>query len=171
MAGNISRIPRGFLNWLYSSTGGRAPTSYSDTVVATVDIGQLYSADRLSTEFLSFTPAAFPSDQVVAVPAGEVWVVRSMGISQTVLNVADSYQADVSVRRTPNLGSITAFAPLWSPEFAIATGMATPQRMVRAMVLPEPLVLQGGSELICTVEFQNAVRAITFSFVIDRLTG
>lgn len=168
---SLNRIPRGFLNWVYAQSGGRNPGEYSETVSPIVDMGPFYDGDRLSTEFISVTPTVQPESAILTVPDDETWKLMAIGIAQTVVAATDTFEVTVSLRRTANLGATAAFAPIWAPERQTAVNLFLPEQMTAAILLPQPLVLLAGTEVIMNVEHQFAFRAITMSLVVVRMSG
>lgn len=167
----VNRIAQGYLALIGNTTGGRLPPESANVVTPTVDIGKLLEGNFLAKEFVGQLPAAFPADVSLKVPLDETWVLVNIGFSQTVVLATDTVEAIVSLRSITAGGPSQAFGTLWETGRLIATGLAAPSRMTKSLMVPTPLVLQSGSELITTVNFQNIARQVFFSFLFLRLTG
>ena len=76
---SLQRIPGGLLDLIGAETQGRLPGEYSEVVIPSVGLDQLFYAQTRTAVTLQYTSSAVGSGIQLDVPAGEHWIVRAVG--------------------------------------------------------------------------------------------
>lgn len=147
----INRIPLGYLNMLQAQTGGKTPFETFDQVMPAIGMDEFYLAQGLSIESDNFTAIANNQLFSIAVPAGEVWLVRHISVQQTAILAADQAQWQVGLRQLPK-SAISAIVLETSPILNATTAL---ELLQFGVPIQQPFFLQAGSEIFVVV--QNVV--------------
>lgn len=112
MATTINRLARGLLDLLGNTNQGDNPSELLAQVRPSIDLGELYMSERIT--LFSQTGAinnGVPAlDFSAEVPAGEIWLLRSLAYTIIVDTAGDAVHASLRMLNFPNLVEETAGA-------------------------------------------------------------
>ncbi len=141
--GNLFKSPLGLLDLTGNKTGGRYPGSLSDTTVTTIPVDVFLKGAALAGEQATIGASGFGATGEIAVPAGEIWLLQSIGIRVGSSATADRFAFDVYAEQTPKGNIPTAQMPLAAFQ-GNELSSAAASFLVWYQQYAEPIALYGG---------------------------
>ena len=169
MPQQTNRIPHGFLDLVGSEVGGKTPPVYSDFIGPTVDMTELYLAETLAAEGVTFNHAAALASTSVTVPDDEAWLMRCLGVSGSLSNTGQLERWRFDLIRLPREDSSNLGATIWTTDEL--TVPVNNQGISSAFWLPAPALLLPGVRIDITITQRDtaAARNTQLEFLFNRL--
>ena len=169
MPQQTNRIPHGFLDLVGAEVGGKTPPVYADLVGPYVDMTELYLAETLAAEGVTFNHGAALATTFVTVPDDEAWLLRALGVNGTLSNTGQLERWRFDLIRLPREDSSNLGATIWvTDELTVPVNN---QGISQALWVPAPVLLLPGVRINATIIQRDtaAARNTQLEFTFDRM--
>lgn len=160
--GIVNRYAVGLLNILDSQAQGDTPSSMSDVIAPTMDLGEIMLASKKSElHSQTVTLVAVGVTNVTTVPSGEQWFLRYIGGEAIARDaVASTFRWGIYVQN--QAGNSYPIAVSDSNQTAVIGA-----QLAVAVHLPRPLVLFGGDQITCQLANASGIPVLGWNFNIS----